>query len=196
MFAGTLQHTDVRFQIDNTTAVVHVNAQGGKKHELNEIARDMWNWAIERNLWLSAVHVPGVDNEEANRASRLKYAVETEWSLHQEVFNRLEKRLEPFDLDLFPTRLNNKCEKFFAWKPDPEAFAIDALAHNWHGSNAYAFPPFRLIPHVIQKVTLDRADVTLLAPQWPTQPWFAPVLRPLISPLVMRPSGQGLLHLP
>ena len=67
MFTGTLQHTHIRLQIDNTTAVAYVNAQRGRKPELNEIARDMWNWAIERDLWLSAVLVPEVDNREVDR---------------------------------------------------------------------------------------------------------------------------------
>ena len=196
MFASQLEHSHVRLQIDNTTAVAYINAHGGRKPELNQLARDIWSWAIPRGVWISAVHVPGVDNEEADRASRTQYGSETEWSLDLEVYKRLERVFGPFDLDLFATRLNAKCRKFFAWKPDPEALAIDALAHNWHGINSYAFPPFSLITRVTQKISLDQAEVTLIAPQWPTQTWFAPILQLLISPPVVLPPEPHLLRLP
>ena len=196
MFAVHLHSTHVHLQIDNTTAVAYINAQGGRKSDLNEIARNMWYWAIERDLWISAVHLPGVENVEADRASRTQYGAETEWSLQPKIFKKLEKMLGQFDLDLFATRLNAKCRRFFAWKPDPEAEAIDALAHSWKGIYAYAFPPFSLLTQVIQKISLDQADVTLVALCWATQPWFGPLLHLLISPPVRLPQGPHLLYLP
>ena len=78
----------------------------------------MWLWAIERDIWLSAVHIPGVQNSVADAASRKVYATETEWKLDREVFLKLNSRFGPFDIDLFASRLNTQCDCFFAWKMD------------------------------------------------------------------------------
>ena len=38
--------------IDNTTAVTYVNKMGGtQSHACNEIAQNIWQWAITRNTW-------------------------------------------------------------------------------------------------------------------------------------------------
>ena len=49
--------------LDNMTAVCYVNKMGGT-HSLpcNIVAREIWFWAKERNLWLSANHITGSAN--------------------------------------------------------------------------------------------------------------------------------------
>ena len=202
-FCGRLHDTHLRLNIDNTTSVAYVNNQGGRKPALNEIARNIWNWAQERKLWLSAVHIPGVENVEADRASRSIYDLESEWQLNQEIFQILDERWGPFDMDLFASRLNFQCKRFMAWKPDPLASAIDALAHPWSNIKGYAFPPFSLIGRSLQKVVQDRASVLMIVPLWTTQPWFTklleltcdhPYLLPLRSDLLILPQDPGRTH--
>jgi len=117
----------IRLHLDNTTSVLYVQKQGGKKQLLNGIARDLWLWAIERDLWISAEHIPGVENIEADRASRKQYATETEWQLDPTVFNSVSKVFGPWDIDLFASRLNHQLPSYIAWHPDPGAVAIDAF---------------------------------------------------------------------
>uniref|UniRef100_T1IZ02 Uncharacterized protein n=1 Tax=Strigamia maritima TaxID=126957 RepID=T1IZ02_STRMM len=71
------------------------------------------------------------------------------------------------EVDWFATRLNYKLPKFCAWGPDPMAWKVDAFAQNWSNIYGYAFPPFSLIPRIIQKMNRDQADLLIVVPLWP-----------------------------
>ncbi|XP_060068370.1 organic cation transporter protein-like [Ylistrum balloti] len=45
-------------------------------------------WAIDRDIWLSAAHIPGRENVEADTESRLEHE-NTEWRLHTSIFQIL-----------------------------------------------------------------------------------------------------------
>ncbi|KAI8488042.1 hypothetical protein Bbelb_341600 [Branchiostoma belcheri] len=54
---------DVLLRLDNVTAVAYVNHVGGTRSpDLAALALEMWSWALERGLTLSATHVPGLTN--------------------------------------------------------------------------------------------------------------------------------------
>lgn len=90
----------IRLQLDNTTAVAYVNGQGGKKALCNALARQIWEWCISKDIWLSACHLPGVLNVEADRQSRLNHD-NTEWQLNPLVFQELVLLWGPPTIDLF-----------------------------------------------------------------------------------------------
>ena len=186
----------IRLHLDNTTSVLYVSKQGGKKWLLNSIARDLWIWAIERDIWVSAEHIPGVENIEADRASRKQFATETEWMLDPAVFIRVSDLFGPWDIDLFASRLNNQLPKYIAWNPDPGAVAIDAFTQTWHFTNAYVFPPFSLINRVLQQLQENQARATIIAPLWPGQVWFPKLLRLCTAAPVLLPNRDTLLQLP
>ena len=84
------------------TCVAYINKKGGRRKDLNEIARQIWLWAEEHNVWISAAeHLPGILNTEADKASRKEYACETEWQLNPDVFHAIERKFGPFQIDLF-----------------------------------------------------------------------------------------------
>ena len=195
-FCSDFRDTHVRLNVDNTTSVVYINKQGGKKPQLNDIARDMWLWAQARCIWLSAVHIPGVENCSADSASRTCYDTETEWQLDPNVFKMLETCFGPFGADLFASRLNTQCPVFFSWRPDPNATAIDALAHPWPDTTNYAFPPFSIINRLLQKVEMEEATLLLIAPLWTTQVWFARILHMCVDYPLLLPRRDNLLQLP
>ena len=195
-FCDNERDVHIRLGIDNMTSVVYINKQGGRKRDLNEIARRIWLWAMERNIWLTAVHLPGVLNVEADRASRTKYECESEWQLDPELFGVLNDKFGPFEIDLFASRVNAQCSLYFAWKADPGAFALDALAHEWSFNSMYAFPPFSLIGRLLAKVEREEADVCAVLPLWTTQPWFSRVLRLLVDVPWLLPTYSGILRLP
>ena len=87
------------------------------------------------------------------------------------------------DIDLFARRVNKQLQQYIAWTPDPFAVAIDAFSVNWASyKNAYAFPPFSIISRVLRKLLTDKAIVTLIAPVWPSQPWFTRLLQTNVAP--------------
>ena len=193
---GEVKDTHVRLGTDNTTTLAYINKQGGRKSDLNEIAREIWIWAIDRNIWLSAVHVPGVANVAADTASRKKYEHEGEWKLNEKIFKMIEDKVGQFQIDLFASRINTQCKQFFAWQPDPDALAIDAFSHPWSFDNMYAFPPFSLIGRLLEEVERQGVDVWTVLPLWPSQPWFPRALRLLTRPPALLPRVYQTLYLP
>ncbi|XP_067021506.1 uncharacterized protein [Acropora muricata] len=96
--SGT-QNKHIRHQSDNTTTVAYLNAMGGiKSLNCNDMAIQIWEWCSQRNIWISACHIPGSTNVEADKESR-KINDSTEWSLSMIVYNRLAQLWGPFQLD-------------------------------------------------------------------------------------------------
>ena len=55
----------------------------------------------------------------ADKLSRLGQTIQTEWSLHPEVFQAICSRWHQPQVDLFATRFNNKLPQFVSPVPDP-----------------------------------------------------------------------------
>ena len=140
----------------------------------NDLAVRIWEWAIKRNVWITACFLPGTENTIADHNSR-HFNDNVEWMLNKDVFNKLEIKFGAFDLDLFASRLNNQLEQFASWKPDPEALYVDAFSFCWSDIYTYAFPPFSLIPWVLRKLEQDGGQMLLIAPIWTTQAWYPQV---------------------
>ena len=142
-------HTHILIRSDNTATVGAITKMGSSKSiVLNDIITDIWEWALERDIWLSSTHIPGVLNEEADKESR-KFEIRTEWKLNSSTFLHVLDALkfEP-EIDLFASRINNQLSKFASYRPDPEATIIDAFTVSWGNLNFYAFPPFICIARV------------------------------------------------
>jgi len=76
----------------------------------------------------------------------------------------------PPPVDLFESRCNSKCNKFFSWFPDPGAQSVDAFTLDWGKVGFFwAFPPFALILRCLPTI---RAEGILVVPYWVSQPWF------------------------
>ena len=158
----------------------------------------MWNWCLDRDLTVSAEHVPGIQNTTANFESRNKKDP-SEWELNQAVFLKIVEVRGECQVDLFASRLSAKLPTFYGWKPDPGASAVDALAQDWSKTKGYAFPPFCLIGRCLSKKKRERVpQIILITPLWHSQPWFAvlmemitdtPLLLPAIMDLLLDPQG-------
>ena len=61
-------------------------------------------------------------------------------------------RMWPVQIDLFATSANHQCSVFFSPFRDPLAAGTDAFLQRWDGLQAYAFPPWSVIPRVIAKL--------------------------------------------
>ena len=73
---------------------------------------------------------------------------------------------------------------------------IDALSFPWTGLRLYAFPPFTLLPRILDKIAQDEADLLLVAPFWPQRPWFPRLLRLLVGLPKMFPVQKDLVVQP
>ncbi|KAK0417298.1 hypothetical protein QR680_012929 [Steinernema hermaphroditum] len=87
VFAERMRDCAVLIQSDNTVAISYINRFGGTaNNRLIELARTIWFWARDRNLFLIATHLPGRENAVADAESR-SYTLD--WHLHKEITARL-----------------------------------------------------------------------------------------------------------
>ena len=89
------------------------------------------SWCTRKQVTLRARHIPGRLNMIADKLSRLGQIIQTEWSLHPEVFKAICSQWHQPQVDLFATRFNNKLPQFVSPVPDPQAWAVDALSLSW-----------------------------------------------------------------
>ena len=67
------------------------------------------------------------------------------------------------------------------------------LSIDWNHLHAYAFPPFILIPAVLEKIRQHQCRIVLIAPFWPQQQWFSELLLLLVSAPIRLPLIPRLL---
>ncbi|XP_061176076.1 uncharacterized protein LOC133185029 [Saccostrea echinata] len=176
-FCSTLENTHIQVRLDNMVAMHYINNMGGRIPELNLLARDIWFWCIARNIWISASHIPGIDNVEADRLSRT-INDDLEWKLNETVFHKICQIFNLKDgMDLFASRLNHQLERYVSFLPDPEAICVDAFSFPWKNDSFYIFPPFSMLGKVLQKIQQDKTNAVVIAPLWPTQAWFPALLK-------------------
>lgn len=58
---------NIQIQVDNKTSGAYLNHMG-RTHStsMNTHAKKIWEWAIVRNIHLTAVHIPGMENTNAD----------------------------------------------------------------------------------------------------------------------------------
>lgn len=192
--ATDARNCQILLRVDNTTAISYINKMGGVRYiKYNSLARKIWKWAEERNIFLFASYIASKDNIEADALSRLKNE-DGEWELASFAFNEIVKKLGRPEIDLLATNLNKKCDRFVSRYPEPNCEQIDAFTFSWSDLNFYAFPPFILILKTLVKIREDKACGIVVVPDWPNQPWYPLFTSLLIStPIKLKPNPNLLL---
>ena len=193
-FCKNKNNIHVRIMSDNTTAIAYVNNMGGiKSHMCNEITKRIWMWCIQNNIWVSAAHIPGIDNIDADTASR-EFNDAIEWMLNPIHFRHITNVFGMPNVDLFASRVNKQINKYVSWKPEPEAFAVDAFTINWNNCYPYIFPPFRILGKVIAKIMEESVHAIVIVPDWPTQSWY-PLVKRIAKDVIAIPMQCNTLQL-
>ena len=96
---------------------------------------------------------------------------------------------------MFASRLNNKLPKYVSWRPDPSCFAVDAVLE-WEGFFPYCFPPFSIIPKVLNHLQRQQVkQAIVVAPMWTTQAWFPIYTSMMVSlPMIFPATREFLYH--
>ena len=148
------------------------------------------------SVWLTVAQIPGKQNTEADRESRLPRR-ETEWTLHKSIFDAAIKKLGVTPtVDLFASRLNFQLKPYVSYKPEPEAHAVNAFHISWKRHTFYAFPPFSVIQRVLQKIYEEETTGLLVVPHWPTQTWWPYLMNTFIDFPLLLPRKEDTLYLP
>ena len=181
---------------DNTTAIANIRDMGTLLSPVrDDFCRMLWQQMYEKDCWLSINFVPGVDNCDADAASRI-FNDRTEWSLPVPIFCTIAEKFGLPTIDLFASRLNRKVQRYVSWTPDPFCTEVDAFYYQWNDEFPYIYPPFNLLNRCTKKIIEDQVKrAIVIFPLWPTQHWFAPLLELAISHVFLLPEDPP-IYLP
>ena len=87
-FLPLIKGSHVQFRLENHTAVAYINQLGGTRSQHpTALAIDIWCYVLDRNMLISAIHVPAKWNPIADKKSRI-FHDSIEWMLDRSLLNR------------------------------------------------------------------------------------------------------------
>jgi hypothetical protein len=176
--------------VDSTTSVAYISNWGGPSMICNRLIRQLWEVCAKFGIRVVQVcHVAGtvmitsgVDAlSRPYRFARGNEADRDEWRLQERAFQYVQWVTgRQFTVDRMASRANTRCKQFCSHSSvDPDSLAVSAFAVDWmfdgEGMVAvnYCFPPFSLIPRVLQHVRECAVEAVLILPHWNSQAWWA-----------------------
>ena len=196
-FLPLVRNTSLAVYADNTTALAYLKHQGGTRSAtLNQAAQELLRWVEVHSITLLPQFIMGRNNVLTDALSCPNQILGSEWTLKISAFHQLCQRW-PVMIDLFATSQNHRCLPYFSPFPYPNSIGTDALLQRWDGWQAYAFPPYALIPVVLKKLRSSSGVLlTIIAPYWPQRPWFPELLELVVDSPVALPLDRNLLSQP
>ncbi|XP_067241145.1 uncharacterized protein [Chanodichthys erythropterus] len=200
-FLPDLRDYHVLVRTDNMSVVSYINHQGGlRSRQLNYLARRILLWSQGKLLSLKAAYIPGSQNMGADALSR-QGPRPGEWRLHPEVVDLIWKNFGQAQVDLFASGESTQCPLWYSLT-HPAPLGLDAMVQTWPRLRLYAFPPFALLPRVLEKVRQEGVSLILVAPHWPTRIWFSDLVSmidgsPMELPLrpdLLSQAGGTIVH--
>jgi hypothetical protein len=138
-----------------------------------DVMRKIATLCRTKQLVLQPEYIRSEDNIMPDFLSRM--TSQSDWMLSASCFHLLNTTLGPLQIDRFATAENKQCREFNSWYHSPGSRG-DALAESWRGVKNFCNPPFALLPTTIRKIITEGAEAVVIAPNWPSAPWF-PLLR-------------------
>jgi hypothetical protein len=173
----------IHLSTDNTVTKAYVNHMGGKIPRYDALARRIWRFLEEREMFLVAFYVPSAENR-ADELTRLGFSrrsdriIASEFKLLPRWFHDACAELNVLpDIDWFASDATTQLERFCAWESSANASLFDAFAHSWKNDIGYFFPPFSLLPRVLAKINHDQAHGLLVVPHWEGAAWWRPLMK-------------------
>jgi ribonuclease HI len=153
--------TTLLVRSDNTTTVADINSLRAPISLRAHLLR-LLSVARTLRLSLTALHLPGVQNQAADRLSRL--GTHREYVVKPAVLRTLmdEFRFWP-DTDIFGT--DSQAEDQGLGRPS------DGLRVAWKGRDLYLHPPINLLMPTVSKLRSEPTRAILIHPAWESQPW-------------------------
>ena len=183
----------IKIKSDNITALAYVRKMGGtKSSHMNKLAKEIWDWCLERKCQIQTQFLPGMENIQADSLSR-NFKDSSDWMLNPEIFQKIQRKWGPMNVDLFASMWNHQLKRYYSWGNQPDAEGQDALQVSWKNMKAYAFPPFILINKILQKLVWEKATIILITPFWRTANWYGRLVSLSIDHPILLPRTQDLI---
>lgn len=156
----------------------------------NQVAKDLWAWAMRtRTTLLPVSYVNTADNEVADAESRM--ADNTDWTISDEAWRLVERAFGPHSWDRFADMHNTRCERFTARSRQPMCQWPDALTQPWATENNYACPPESRIHYVLCHVARQQdCHATIIMPDYVST--WTPILRTMeVARIALPPVSRA-----
>jgi len=106
-FSPFVNGQHVKVIVDNMITLSDVSHMGTSSSEKrNDLAKGIWLWCAQRNIWMTAVHIPGAENVEAdNNLDGLTRNLSGHKTIFRDCINAA--KVEP-NIDVFAFRINHQ----------------------------------------------------------------------------------------
>ena len=175
-FAKHCHNMTIQMRLDSVTAVTYINKLGGTHSPLLcQLVLTIWDWCLQREIFLLAEQLSGKDNVVVDQESR-SMKDRCDWMLNPVVFNQIQLQMGTLEINLFAPRLTKQLPSFYSWRPDPEAQGTDAFCQDWSQMRGFANPLWCLRARCLSQVKRQVARVVMITPLWTSQPWYPTIL--------------------
>jgi hypothetical protein len=158
----------VAVQSDNTTTVHVVNNRRAAASLVPHLRR-LLQVCRKMRVELRATYLPGIQNDTADRLSRMGRL--TEYYLKPAVLSELlqETGFQP-TLDVFQREpeLHHQAEP----AAEPRTHA-QCLNRSWEGERLFLHPPLNLLAATLRRLRSEPRPALIVTPAWTSQPWSA-----------------------
>ena len=123
-----------------------------------------------------------------------RFQDKAEWQLAPHVAHGYMHVWGQCTVDRFAVMENALLPRFNAPYPCPGAECVDAFTASWEGERNWLNPPWTKMAKVLHKLECEpAAEAVLVAPVWPTAPWW-PVLMSLVGESLYLPISDSTVH--
>ncbi|XP_063360688.1 uncharacterized protein LOC134649790 [Cydia amplana] len=177
-----LKDSSVMLQCDNKTTIAYLRKEGGtKSSSLMGITRKVFKLLDQYHIHLTAHHIPGRFNGEADHISRLR--TDPEWHLLPEVTQVIFQKWGVPLVDLMASKSAHVVPQYVSLDMlDQKALFHDAFSRNWDFPLAWVFPPPFLIPKVLSHLNSAKGTYLIVAPKWEKVFWKPDIRNRSLSP--------------
>jgi hypothetical protein len=122
--------------------------------------------AQKMGIVVNANHIKGIDNRKADALSRLELAGDYEIRIKYLNIVLQSQDLE-LEADMFATKYNKKCTKYYAPTSDEEAAGVGGLQADWNNKTILINPPLTLMGKIVRKLlTVKNCIAIVIAMDW------------------------------
>jgi len=163
-FLKDMLGVSVLLQLDNATVVAYINnMRGTVSSQPTDLTKEIWIWALNKDIILTVQHIQGVSNTIAYMESWTVHD-RSDWMLCPQLFWAIMEAFGQLDVDLFAStcRLTQQIPRFFSLRPDPPAEAVDTFQQDWGPLKGFTNPLWCFIGRVLSQAHRQQAQLVLV----------------------------------